>query len=141
MSEEQITSAAFGKAELRSERLRIVGVLGFFAIFVLVTMVRVFVIRTASGTTAWLWSLFLGASVIGYELWILRKVQAALKANGSLPRQFRILSTIVETSIPAFAIAFLTNSQGDISYRPVASPAVLVFFIFIILSTLRLRLS
>jgi len=139
MKEEQIKSLAFQNAELRSERLRIFGVLCFVAIFVIVTIVRVFVIRTAAGTTPWLWSFALAATVFGYEAWTLRRVDRALKANGSLPVQFWALSTILETSVPAFAIAFLTSPQVELVYRPLASPAVLVFFIFIILSTLRLN--
>jgi hypothetical protein len=139
MKEGQIKSAAFQNAELQSERLRIVGVLCFVAIFVIVTAVRVFVIRTAMGTTPWLWSFVLAAIVIAYESWTLRKVDRALKANDSLPVQFWVLSTILETSIPAFAVAFFTSAQVEVVYRPLASPAMLVFFIFIILSTLRLN--
>jgi serine phosphatase RsbU (regulator of sigma subunit) len=138
MSQDKIKSVAFQDAELRSERLRILVLLGFIAIFVVVTAVRLFVIRTAAASTPWRWSFLLAAIVTGYELLILRKVDLTLKAKGSLPAQFWILSTIVETSIPAFAIAFLTSKQFEDSYRPLASPAVPVFFIFIILSTLRL---
>ena len=138
MSQEQLQSAAFSKAELHSERLRIFGVLGFVAIYVVVTIVRVFVIRTTSGTAAWAWSFLLAATIAAYEWWTLRKIDTALKANSSLPARFWILSTIVETSIPAFALAFLTSPQIEIAYRPLASPPILVFFIFIILSTLRL---
>jgi serine phosphatase RsbU (regulator of sigma subunit) len=138
MREEQIQSVAFRNAELASERLRIFGVVGFFAIFMLITVVRVFVIRTVSGSALWLWTLILAVVVIGYELWILSKVQRALRADAIFSRRLCVLSTIVETSIPAFAIAFVTNSQIDNSYRPLASPALLVFFVFIILSTLRL---
>jgi len=138
MDQEQIKSPAFQNAELQSERLRILGVLGFVAIFIVVTAVRVFVIRTAASTTPWVLSFLLAAIVIAFELWMLRKVGLALKENGSLGTRFWILSTILETSIPAFAIAFLTSAQVEVVYRPLASPAVLVFFIFIILSTLRL---
>ena len=70
---------------------------------------------------------------------MLRKVGLALKSNGGLGAQFWILSTILETSIPALAIAFLTSARVEIAYRPLATPAVLVFFILIILSTLRLN--
>ena len=139
MDQEQIKSPAFQNAELQSERLRIFGVLAFVSIFIVVTAVRVFVIRTAASTTPWVWSFLLAATVIAYESWMLRKVGLALKANGGLGAQFWILSTILETSIPAFAIAFLTSAQVEFVYRPLASPAVLVFFIFIILSTLRLN--
>jgi serine phosphatase RsbU (regulator of sigma subunit) len=139
MSEEQqVQSAAFSKAELQSERLRIFGVLGFAAIFVLVTIVRGFVLRTVSGTAPWVWSILLAFMIAAYEGWMLRKVDLVLKAGSSLPARFWILSTIVETTIPAFALAFLTSPQIEVAYRPLASPSILVFFIFIILSTLRL---
>jgi serine phosphatase RsbU (regulator of sigma subunit) len=136
---DEIKSPAFQNAELQSERIRIFGVLGFIAIFIVVMAVRVFVIRTATRTTPWVWSFLLAAIVIAYESWMLRKVDLALKATGSLGAQVWILSTILETSIPAFAVAFLTSAQVEVAYRPLASPAVLVFFIFIILSTLRLN--
>ena len=139
MMEEQIKSVAFKTAELRSERLRIFGVLGFVAIMVFVTAVRVFFIRTAVGTTPWAWNFLLAAVVIVYESWVLHKISRALKENGNLSVQFWVFSTILETSIPAFAIAFLTSPQLEAVYRPLASPALLAFFIFIILSTLRLN--
>jgi serine phosphatase RsbU (regulator of sigma subunit) len=135
MNKKQIHSNAFREAELRSERLRILGVLGVFAVFVCLTVLRVFVIRTASKAEP---AFLLAAVLIIYELWMLHKVDLALKSSGSLSPNFRILSTVVETSIPAFAIAFLTGPQIAASYRSVASPAFPVFFVFIILSTLRL---
>ena len=65
MDQEQIKSPAFQNAELQSERLRIFGVLGFVAIFIVVTAVRVFVIRTAASTTPWAWSFSAGC----HSLW------------------------------------------------------------------------
>lgn len=139
VTNEQIQSAAFSEAELRSESLRILGVLGVFASFVCVTVVRVFVIRTVPESAPWAWSCLLALLVAGFELWMLHIVDLALKSGNRLSTRFWFLSTTIETSVPAFAIAFLTNSQIDASYRPVASPWVLVFFVFIILSTLRLN--
>jgi serine phosphatase RsbU (regulator of sigma subunit) len=138
MNQEQFKSTAFQDAELRSERLRIFAVLVFVAVFVVVTTVRVFVVRTAAETTHWGWSYLLASVIVGYEFWTLRRVDLALKAGVSLAARFWILSTILETAIPALAIAFLTSDQIEAVYRPLASPAVLVFFIFILLSTLRL---
>jgi serine phosphatase RsbU (regulator of sigma subunit) len=140
MRQVPIHSAAFQRAELESERLRILGVLGFFAVFMVVTVVRVFVLRTvsAAGSPA-LWSLFIAALILGFEYWILRRVNRSLTAAASLPPGFWIVSTILETSIPAWAIAFLPSPQIEAVYLPLASPALLVFFIFIILSTLRLN--
>ena len=135
----EIQSVAFHHAELQSERLRICGVLSVVAIFIMVTIVRVFVVRTVSNTTPWAWRFGLAAWIIIYEVWMLWRVNLALRSQRSLPPGFWVLSTILETSIPAFAIAFLTSEQIEPAYRPLATPAVLVFFIFIILSTLRLN--
>src|ERR1700751_1940335 len=139
ISKEGIESAAFHHAQLDSERLRILAVLGFVATFIVVTFVRVFLIRTASGTTPWPWSLFLASTVIVCELWMLHSTNLSLRTGGSLPKAFWVLSTVLETSIPAFGMAFLTSEYIEFAYRPFSSPAVLVFFIFIILSTLRLN--
>jgi serine phosphatase RsbU (regulator of sigma subunit) len=134
----EIASAAFHHAELQSERLRILGVLSFVTIYAIATWVRVFVIRTASTTTPWAWNFGLAAAVAIYELWTLWRVNRAINSGRTLPTRFWIFSTTLETSIPALAIAFLASPDVEPAYRPLATPAVLVFFIFIILCTLRL---
>jgi serine phosphatase RsbU (regulator of sigma subunit) len=138
MDQEQIKSSAFQRAALQSERLRIFGVLSFVVIFIIVTAARVFVFRTVAPSTSWWSRLSLAFILVMYELWTLRRVNVALKTDARPAVGFWILSLIVETSIPALALAFLTSEEIDAIYRPLASPAVLVFFIFIILSTLRL---
>src|SRR5512142_925013 len=112
MSATPIASVSFYEAELRSERLRLLALIGFLTIVVCVTAIRVFVVRTVAGTNTWIWSILLAAGAIAYEAWMLRKVTLALKANHVLPAQFWFVSTIVETSIPAFALAFLTSKIG-----------------------------
>jgi serine phosphatase RsbU (regulator of sigma subunit) len=136
----KIESTAFRHAALESERLRIFGVLSFIAIFIIVTVVRVFIIRTASSATPWAWQFGLAVAVVIYEVGVLLRVNLALKSGRTLPSGFWVFSTILETSLPAFVVAFLANPQIEPAYRPLASPAVLVFFILIILSTLRLNL-
>jgi serine phosphatase RsbU (regulator of sigma subunit) len=139
-SVQAINSVAFRRAELESERLRIFGVLGAVAIFILVTLIRVFATRTVSAaTTPWAWQLTLAAGIVFYESWMMRRVNVALRSGHSLPAWFWILSTILETSIPAFAIVFLTTQNIEPAYRPLASPSILIFFLFIILFTLRLN--
>lgn len=139
MIQKEIKSPAFQIAALQSERLRIFSLFGFIGIFVAVTLVRVFLTRTASLTTPWAWNLALASAVIAYEGWMLRTVNLALSAERGLPGWVWVLSTVLETSIPALAIAFLTSPQVEVAYRPLASPAILVFFILIIISTLRLN--
>ena len=52
-NEEQSQSPAFKSAALRSERLCVAAFLAFMSMFVLVTIVRVFVVHTAGEVTAW----------------------------------------------------------------------------------------
>jgi len=139
MTARQLESVTFHQAQLQSERLRIVGVLSFVAVFVAVTSARYVVVHTASERRHWAWDLALAAAVVAYETWLLRRVSLALKTGLSLPSRFWVLSTILETSIPALGIAFLSSAQIQPVYRPIATPSVLVFFIFIVLSTLRLN--
>jgi Stage II sporulation protein E (SpoIIE) len=142
-SQSKTESSAFERAQLESERIRIPGVLAFVAIFIVVTLVRVFVIRSVSGKTSWGWNVTLGLALATYEGWMLQKVNSAFKGGHSLFNARWAVSTVLETLIPAFGMAFLTSGQFEFAYRPPASPAVLVFFIFIfiiiiILSILRL---
>jgi hypothetical protein len=138
MSDQQIKSVAFRNVELESEHLRIFGVLGFVGIFVAVTLLRVFVIGTASKSTPWIGSLSLAGAIICYEVTTLRNINEALADGRIVPGGFWIASTIIETSLPAVVLAFLTNPEIPTAYRPIASPAILVCFIFNVLSTLRL---
>ena len=140
MSETNINSVALHVAELRSERFRILGVLGFLLLLFIVLIVRVFVIHTATieDPRIW-WALLFILSVMGWEYWMLRRVERALSAQAKLTLFFWTLSTIVEASVPAWAIAFLPNDSIHVMYQPLATPLLLVFAIFIILSTLRLK--
>jgi hypothetical protein len=52
-----------------------------------VSVVRVFVIHTVEATS-WVWTFFLVALVMAYELWMLRKVGLALKSNIFLGPRF-----------------------------------------------------
>lgn len=140
MSDTQITSEAYQYAELKSERLRIFGVFGFLGFLLVVLITQVFVIRTVRLADPHVRSsLCLIIVIAGYESWMLRKVDNAIKNQSGLARRWWILSTALEASVPAWAIAFLSHPDIDAIYRPLATPLVLVFPIFIILSTLRLR--
>jgi serine phosphatase RsbU (regulator of sigma subunit) len=140
MADENINSVAFHSAELHSERLRIFGVLGFLGLLTVVFAIRLFVIHTASivDPRVW-WAVFLVCVVTACEYWMLRKVTFALHAQSKLSAAFWYFSTALEASVPSWAIAFLPSQGVDAVYRPLATPLLLAFGIFIILSTLRLR--
>ncbi len=133
MVDDNIDSIAFHSAELRSERLRIFGVLGFLGLLTVVFAIRLFVIHTASiaNTRVW-WAVFLVCAVTGCEYWMLRKVTSALHAQSKLSAAFWYFSTALEASVPSWAIAFLPSQGVDVVYRPLATPLLLAFGIFII---------
>ena len=70
---------------------------------------------------------------------MLRAVNRPLRDGRDLQEVAWIANIIVETCIPAVAIVFLSSEAIAVAYKPLANPAVLLFFIFITLSTLRLN--
>jgi serine phosphatase RsbU (regulator of sigma subunit) len=138
MADTHIPSQAFYIAELRSERVRIFGVLGFLGVTALVLTARVFLLHTTVLKAHAGWNLALAATLGLYEYAMLRLVNSALRENRELPRLLWISSTILETVVPAIGVAWLTATGFDAAYRPLASPSTLLFFVFIILSILRL---
>jgi serine phosphatase RsbU (regulator of sigma subunit) len=138
MAKRQIPSRAFYAAELRSERVRIFGVLAFLGVIVLALTVRVFLLHTTVLNIHVAWNLALAATLGLYEYGMLRLVNRALRSNQEFPRIFWFSSTILETAVPAIGVAWLTAPGFESIYRPLASPSTLLFFVFIILSILRL---
>ena len=135
MSSTQVNSSAFEMALLRSEKLRILCILGFVVFFEAVYAVRIFFL----GSLVPRWGL-LAFPVFGiYELLVLLAVRRALVAQKDLPAVVWILNIVVEMSMPALALAFLIGARLPNAWAPLASPFVLTFFPFIILSTLRLN--
>jgi serine phosphatase RsbU (regulator of sigma subunit) len=134
MTESQIGSAAFHQALLQSEKRRIFGVITFVVAFTLAISIRILVYGSAMSSWAFLASILL----VAYEILVLRAVNHALVAGPNLPPGILFLSVILETSFPAVGIAFLASPRLEMAYRPLATPWVLAFFPFLILSVLRL---
>jgi serine phosphatase RsbU (regulator of sigma subunit) len=136
--EPRAKSAAFRRALLKSEHLRILIVLAVVAFAFLVRTVRTAGDFTPENVKLWVLSTSLLAAFVIYELLMLRAVNRAAKEDRDLSRTAVIANIIVETSLPAFAVAFLTSPAIEDAYKPLANPSILIFFAFIILSTLRL---
>ena len=71
-----------------------------------------------------------------YELFVLRMLTGRLKARRDVPVLRRYLSALIETSIPTFVLHLHMNWMGSEQALGFAAP--LGYFLFIILSTLRL---
>jgi adenylate cyclase len=71
-----------------------------------------------------------------FELSVLRLIGRRLALNRDVPYLRRYLGTLIETSLPTVALAIQFNAMGP--ERALGYAAPLAYFVFIILSTLRL---
>ena len=140
MTNSRDESIAFREALLKSEHLRIRIVLG--------AIIAAFLLRTIRGITlgggrenlvSWLMMLGLLSLFVTYEFVMLRAVNRAIQRVRELGNWIWLSNILLETLLPALAVAFLSSASIDPIYRPLANPAGLAFFVFIILSTLRLN--
>jgi serine phosphatase RsbU (regulator of sigma subunit) len=137
MQQQEIHFAAFGQARLKTERLRILGVVIFAGVLVLVTAVRTLILHTGVLLNLWLGDVGVIALLVIYELAALRWIRRAQATGGSIPSAWWKFGMMFEALLPAFWMAVLSSSRVEPEYQPLANPAVLVFFIFIMLSILR----
>jgi serine phosphatase RsbU (regulator of sigma subunit) len=129
----------FRQAVLNSERLRIFILIAAVGSAFVVRSLRVAVHRSHENFHLWLLTTAFAALFLAYELLVLRAVNRALQGGRDLVRGMWFANVVVETCLPAFGIAFLFSSSIDPLYRPLTNPAALLFFILMILSTLRLN--
>ena len=139
MAETHIGSVAFRQAHLKSERLRLIAVLVAIGIAFLFRTVRVLIHTGGENVSLWLVTLGLLVPFAAYELLLLAKVNSAYQQQHELPGWTWIVNVIVENALPALGIILIASPAIDPSYRALAHPSVLSFFLFIILSTLRLN--
>ena len=70
------------------------------------------------------------------ELWVLHLVSRRMALHGDIPTLRRYVSALVETSLPTFVLYLHMNWMGPAEALGFVAP--LAYFVFIILSTLRL---
>jgi serine phosphatase RsbU (regulator of sigma subunit) len=134
----RITSPAFLQALLDSERLRIRIVIAAILAAFAIRTARTAILFSHENLNLWVVTTAFIAIVLICEILVLRAVNRAISEGHDLPNAAWIANIVIETCLPALALAFLSSGVPDAAYRPLANPVVLVYFIFIILSTLRL---
>ena len=140
MSPGHIESEAFRRAALRSEAYRIEGLLCLLGALMLYVLAR----GLAAGQMRLLLAEALLVSLaVAYEALMLFVVRRALRRGEDAPRGVWALNVLVETQLPTLALFLLIRSQLMSPAQALVAPAMLVYFFFITLSTLRLspRLS
>jgi adenylate cyclase len=133
--------AALTREILLTERLRIKAVLATILLFgaVLTVMHLAF---PDSMERIWrgqfqLWKFFVVAvPLVIFELTVLWLLQRRIALNRDVPVLRRYISALIETSLPTIVLAIEMNAMGP--ERALGFAAPLAYFMFIILSTLRL---
>jgi adenylate cyclase len=126
---------------MRSELVRVwTLIVVTFAIAVIVTLVHIFLpgvvqrIWRGGASPNSLYPIMFG--FILFELWIYRVISHHLALDRDMPVYRRYIGAFVETSLPTFVLALQIESMGPV--RALGFVVPLVYFIFVILSTLRL---
>ena len=134
----EIESPAFRRAALESERLRIQVLIAVLTAVILWVLARA--VWWASETEKQLLpSLLLGGLIfLVYEAvrWVF--LSRWLRAGCDAPGWFWLANLAVEAAFPTWILFQLTGSVFWGPYRALVAPAILLYFLFIILSTLRL---
>ena len=74
--------------------------------------------------------------VAGFELMVLRSIREARRRDGRLSASRRYAQALVETSLPTAVVIYYAAVDGPI--QSLLMPSTFVYFVFILLSTLRL---
>jgi len=139
MNKEDIGSTeALGLARLQSDRIRINALLTILCLLFVSTLVRgmVFEVKTGKGLLPILMAYF--GSMIAFECVMLGWVGRALRRKTDLSQADLVLTVFVETLFPTAGIGLLILTGITNPYTALVAPIVLTYFLFIILSTLRL---
>ncbi len=141
MSLPEIQSEAFQRAALRSERIRIIGLLGGAVAMFAVVLLRALLFGSSEEIRYLPGILVLLVCLMAYESLVLVLVNGLIRSERDLPSWVSLLNLFIETLFPTNGLLLLTQSAFLGPYRALVAPAVPVYFFFIILSTLRLNPS
>jgi adenylate cyclase len=141
----QAVSADFSHAlmqqVLRTELIRIKALIATAALLALMLLVLYVLDPYALNhlwhgrlTPAYLYAVLI--PFILFELWVHRNISRALRLDRDLPVFRRYLGALIETSMPTIVLALHIDSMGRVEALGFVAP--FIYFVFIILSTLRL---
>lgn len=128
-------SDAFQQALLRSEKKRTIGIILFLSFVAVLIFIRMLL----HGPAMRYWGFFSVTALIAFEFWFLHTIVQALNSGGKVADLLFYLCETLESLCPAVGIGLGSNSHLLPEYRPLATPWVLVFFSFTLMSVLRLR--
>ena len=133
-----LKSKAFETASLKSESYRVVALL-----CVLVATVILVIVRGAATQNYLLLIAQIGvlALVIAHESVMLHAIKTALRDDESVIPELWMFNVLIESQLPTVALFVLLLTEWMTPYQVLVAPAIVLYFLFITLSTLRLRPS
>lgn len=134
-----LRSEAFNRAQLRSERLRILATISTLLIVVVFVFVRDLFVDLNIDFGVLAPSLVVMAIMLAYELVIYVKVGWALRDDRRLGDGTWIFNMVFESLLPTSLIVLLTLTDRFGPYRALVAPVVYFYFVLAVLSTLRLQ--
>lgn len=133
-----LQSRAFERASLKSESYRVIALLCVLAV------VTVFVIVRGIATQNYV--LLIGqivvlGFVVAHESVMLHAIRGALRDDAQVVPELWVFNVLIESQLPTVALFVLLLAQWMTPYQVLVAPAIVLYFLFITLSTLRLRPS
>ena len=133
-----LQSRAFERASLKSESYRVIALLCVLGALGLWVVIR--------GVVTQNYSLLIGqiiilAFVISHESVMLHHIKTALRDDEQVVPELWVFNVFIESQLPTVALFVLLLAQWMTPYQVLVTPAIAIYFLFITLSTLRLRPS
>jgi serine phosphatase RsbU (regulator of sigma subunit) len=135
MPEAALQSEAFHHATLKSESYRVIGLLCLLGALLIFAVARGVATRQVQLVV---FQFIVLALVIAHEGMMLRAIRKALRDENEVAQEKWALNVFVESQIPTIALFLLLAAQWLNPYQVLVAPAVLLYLLLIILSTLRL---
>jgi len=104
------------------------------SVFVIVGSIRIYLFGSHLNHIG----LYCAGLLIGYELLVFLAVERSINSGTPIADWFWTINVIIEMLTPALAVALLSSDRLAPDYRPLATSWALLFFPFLVLSTLRL---
>ena len=133
-----LPSRAFERASLKSEKYRVIALLCVLGALTLWVVIR--------GLVAQNYLLLIGQAivlvfVISHESVMLHHIKSALRDDETVVPELWVFNVFIESQLPTLALFILLLAQWMTPYQVLVAPAIVIYFLFITLSTLRLRPS
>lgn len=138
MGADALQSKAFERASLKSESYRVI------VLLVVLAALTIFVIVRGLATSSYFLmfaELAVLALVIAHESVMLHAIRSAIRDDAAVVAELWIFNVLIESQLPTVTLFILLLSQAMSPYQVLVAPAIAVYFLFIMLSTLRLRPS